>query len=118
VAAGTIETFMERSLERARKLDRGEQLPSEITVTFEDPSELLQVLSTQRVRLLHAVRAKPIPFSELAGALKRDRKAVRRDVSLLQSFGLIQTREEPNPGHGRRTVVERRAAKYRLVATI
>ena len=118
VASGNVEAFIERSLERARKLDRGDRLPSEITMTFEDPSDLLRVLSAQRVRVLHAVRARPTPVSELAGTLRRDRKAVRRDVSLLESFGLVETREEPNPGHGRRRVVEPRAAKYRLVATI
>ena len=118
VASGTVEAFIERSLERARKMDRGERLPSEITMTFEDPSDLLRVLSAQRVRVLHAVRARPTPVSELAGTLGRDRKAVRRDVSLLESFGLVKTREEPNPGHGRRRVVEPRAAKYQLVATI
>ena len=87
-------------------------------MTFEDPSDLLRVLSAQRVRVLHAVRARPTPISELAGTLRRDRKAVRRDVSLLESFGLVKTREEPNPGHGRRRVVEPRAAKYQLMATI
>jgi predicted transcriptional regulator len=118
VASGTVEAFTGRSLERARKMDCGERLPSEITMTFEDPSDLLRVLSAQRVRVLHAVRARPTPVSELAGTLRRDRKAVRRDVSLLESFGLVKTRDEPNPGHGRRRVVEPRAAKYRLVATI
>jgi predicted transcriptional regulator len=87
-------------------------------MTFEDPSDLARVLSTERVRVLHAVRAKPAPVSELALTLRRDRKAVRRDVSLLESFGLVHAREEPNPGHGRRRVIEPRAAKYQLVATI
>ena len=118
VSSGTVEAFIGRSLERARKLDRGDRLPSEITMTFEDPSDLVRVLSTERVRVLRAVRAKPAPVSELAAILKRDRKAVRRDVSLLQYFGLVNTREEPNPGHGRRKVIEPRAAKYQLVATI
>ena len=118
VASGPVEAFIERSLERARKMDRGERLPSEIRMTFEDPSDLVRVLSAERVRVLRAVRAKPTPVSELATTLRRDRKAVRRDVSLLESLGLLKTREEANPGHGRRRVVEPRAAKYQLVATI
>jgi len=118
VASGNIDAFIARSLERARKLDRGERLPSEIRMTFEDPSDLVRVLSAERVRVLHAVRAKPAPVSELAVTLRRDRKAVRRDVSLLESFGLLQTREESNPGHGRKKVIEPRAARYQLVATI
>jgi predicted transcriptional regulator len=118
VSSGAVDAFIGRSLERARKMDRGERLPPEITMTFEDPSDLARVLSAERVRVLHAVRTKPAPVSELAVTLRRDRKAVRRDVSLLESFGLVNAREEVNPGHGRRKVIEPRAAKYRLVATI
>jgi predicted transcriptional regulator len=118
VASSPVSAFIDRSLERARKMDRGERFSSEITLTFEDPSDLVRVLSAERVRVLRAVRAKATPVSELAVALKRDRKAVRRDVSLLESFGLVRTREEPNPGHGRRIVVEPLAAKYQLVASI
>jgi predicted transcriptional regulator len=87
-------------------------------MTFEDPSDLVRVLSTERVRVLRAVRAKPAAVSELAATLRRDRKAVKRDVALLESFGLVSGREEINPGHGRRRIIEPRAAKYQLVATI
>jgi len=118
VSSGTAEAFIGRSIERARKIDRGEKLAFEITMTFEDPSDLVRVLSPERLRLLGAVRAKPAGVSELAATLKRDRKAVRRDVSLLRSLGLVNVREERNPGHGRRRVIEPRARKYRLVATI
>ena len=118
VSSGTVEAFIGRSLERARKMDRGEKLPSEISMTFEDPADLVRVLSAERVRVIHAVREKPAPVSELAVTLRRDRKAVKRDVSLLESFGLVSGREEINPGHGRRRIIEPRAAKYQLVATI
>ena len=118
VLSGSAEEFAGRSLERARKMDRGEKLPSEITMTFEDPADLVRVLSAERVRVIHAVREKPAPVSELAATLRRDRKAVKRDVSLLESFGLVNARDEINPGHGRRRIIEPRAAKYQLVATI
>ena len=39
VSSGSVETFLGRSLERAKKIDRGQRLPSEITVTFEDPAK-------------------------------------------------------------------------------
>jgi predicted transcriptional regulator len=118
VSSGTVEAFIGRSLERARKMDRREELPAEITMTFEDPADLVRILSPERVRVLRSVRAKPAPVSELAVTLRRDRKAVRRDVSLLESFKLVSTREEVNPGHGRRRIIEPRAAKYQLIATI
>ena len=58
-------------------------------MTFEDPADLVRVISAERVRVIHAVREKPAPVSELAATLRRDRKAVRRDVSLLESFELV-----------------------------
>ncbi len=118
VSSGSVEAFIGRSLERARRLDRGEKLAPEITMTFEDPADLVRVLSAERVRVIHALREKPAPVSELAATLRRDRKAVKRDVALLESFGLVNSREEINPGHGRKRVIEPRAAKYQLVATI
>jgi predicted transcriptional regulator len=118
VGTGTSETFFERSLTRARKLDRGEALPVEMRLTFEDPADLLRLLTAQRVRVLHAVRKQPAPVSDLARLLKRDRTAVRRDVKVLLSFGLVKTYEESNPGHGRRKIVRPLASKYELVATI
>ena len=118
VSSGSVEAFIGRSLERARRLDRGEKLAPEITMTFEDPADLVRVLSAERVRVIHALREKPAPVSELAATLGRDRKAVKRDVTLLESFGLVNAREEINPGHGRRRIIEPLAAKYQLVATI
>ncbi len=118
LTTGTVDDFFARSRARARRLDRGEKIRPEVTVVFEDPSDLIQVLSTERIRVLYAVRANPIPVSQLAVDLKRDRQAVRRDVRLLESFGLLKTREVPNPGHGRKRMVTPLAARYRLVANI
>ena len=103
---------------RAQKLDRGEKLLPEMRLTFEDPADLLRVLTAQRVRVLDAVRRNPAPVSELAAVLKRDRTAVRRDVRVLTTFGLVNTHEETNPGHGRRKIVAPLASKCELVTTI
>ena len=118
VMTDAAESFFVRSGERARRLDRSEKLPAQITVAFEDPADLVRVLSVERVRVLRHVRRRPAPVSKLAGELKRDRQGVRRDVNLLESLGLLTTREEPNPGHGRRRIVEPLAEKYQLIAMI
>jgi predicted transcriptional regulator len=118
VSTGTAEAFFERSLNHARNLDRGEKLPAEMRLTFEDPADFLRALTAQRVRVLHAVRKKPAAVSDLAIVLKRDRTAVKRDVTILISLGLVKSHEETNPGHGRRNIIEPLASKYELVATI
>lgn len=103
---------------RARKLDRGEKLAREMRLTFENPADLIRALTGKRVELIHTIRLKAIAVSELAVTLKRDRAAVDRDVKVLESLGLVTTRMESNPGHGRRKVVQPLAAKYELFATI
>src|ERR1022692_514363 len=83
---GTVDEFFKRSKVRAEKLDRGEKLPAEFRITFEDPADLLRVLSAERLRVLYAIRKKTKPtISGLAIILKRDRRAVSRDVKLLRS---------------------------------
>jgi predicted transcriptional regulator len=118
LGTGTADAFFRRSAARAEKLDRGERLLPEMRLTFEDPADLLRVLTAQRVRVLDAVRKNPAPVSELAAVLKRDRTAVRRDVRILMTYGLVNTREETNPGHGRRRIVGPLASKCELVTTI
>lgn len=118
VTADGAAGFFRRAREHARRLDRGASLAPEITVTFENVGDMLRVLSAERVRLLRVARERATPISDLANGLDRDTRAVSRDVDLLESFGLLRTRYESNPGHGRRRIVEPRAAKYQLTATI
>lgn len=126
VSTGTVEEFFERAhedakKEDAKKMDRGELLPLEIRVTFEDPIEMLRALSAERMKVIKTVRkhhATRPTVSKLAVMLKRDRKAVSRDVKVLESLGLLKTRELSNPGHGIMKVVESLAEKYYLTATV
>ena len=119
VDTGTVAEFFERSKVHAEKLDRGEKLPAEFRITFEDPADLLRAISPERLRVLYTIRKKTKPtISRLAVILKRDRRAVSRDVKLLEGLGLLRTRNEVNPGHGAMTVVEPLAEKYHLEATV
>jgi predicted transcriptional regulator len=115
---GTLDEYVERSRERAKKLDRGEKLAPEIRLTFEDPADLLRVLAGERLRVLRTIREQRTTVSGLAAILRRDRKAVSRDVKLLESLGLLKTYRESNPGHGVNTIVEPLAKKYHLTATL
>ncbi|SPF55480.1 conserved hypothetical protein [Candidatus Sulfopaludibacter sp. SbA4] len=121
VGTGTVEEFFKRAHEDARKMDRRELLPPELRVTFEDPIDMLRALSVERMRVIKTLQkhhtTKPT-VSRLAVMLKRDRKAVSRDVKVLESFGLLKIREQLNPGHGRMKVIEPLAAQYYLTATI
>jgi predicted transcriptional regulator len=115
---GSTEDFFDRLLEHAKKLDKGETLPPGITITFEDPENLLEVLTSERVRLLRKVKGESLQISALASGLKRDVRAVSRDVSLLEKAGLLRTRYQSNPGHGRMKIVEPVAQQYKLTANL
>jgi predicted transcriptional regulator len=117
VVTDGVEGFFSRAREHARKLDRGEKLEPELVISFEDASEMMKVLSAERLRLLRASKI-ATPVSVLAGTLKRNARAVSRDIDLLESFGLLRTRYVPNPGHGRRRIVESSAKRYQLIASI
>jgi predicted transcriptional regulator len=117
IYADGFEGFSKRAVARARKLDASEKLKAEVSITFESALEMLQVLTPQRIRLIEMTRTQPHTVSGLATALGRDPKAVRRDIAKLESVGVLRTRQEINPGHGRVKIVEPAAANVELRAS-
>ena len=118
IRTGSANDFFSRIRGHAGKLDRGKRLPAAITITFENPAELLNVLTSERVRLLRRAKAGSLPISDLASGLKRDVRAVSRDVVLLEKAGLLRTSYRTNPGHGRLKIVEPVARDYKLTARL
>src|SRR5580692_4746829 len=118
ITTETADQFFARIIENATKLDRGERIAPGITISFEDPLEMLEVLTAERVRLLRRAKKGAAPVADLASALKRDVHAVSRDVDRLEKAGLLRTSFETNPGHGRRKVVEPVAREFRLTANL
>jgi predicted transcriptional regulator len=118
IKTGSADEFFHRVRGRAEKLDRGEGLPAEMTISFEDPMELLSILTSERVRLLRRAKGGSLPISDLADGLKRDVRAVSRDVVVLERAGLLRTSYRANPGHGKLKIVEALARAYRLTANL
>jgi len=113
-----FEGYAKRALDRARRLDRKTPVRAEKTITFEDPLAMVEVLTAERLRLVKQLRAKPLTMTALANALNRDTSSVRRDVSRLEYFGVLRTREQVNPGHGRVKIVEPIARRYKLMTSL
>ena len=113
-----FEGFRRRSLELARKMDRGEKLRPEKSITFENPIEMAKVLTPERIRLYQIVKQRETSVTDLAQGLKRDRSSVSRDVRLLEMKGLLTTRQVANPGHGRVKMVTAPVEKLTLVAEL
>jgi predicted transcriptional regulator len=118
IGVESTDRFFARMRDNARKLDRGEIMRPAITLSFENPADLLEVMTPARLRLMRQVRHQAISLSTLAAALSRDCSAVRRDVALLESKYLLRTRKATNPGHGVQTLIERAAASIELSATV
>jgi predicted transcriptional regulator len=114
-----VKGFFARAHKTARNLDRREPIAAETVITFEDASAMWRCLTPQRTRLIKFVKqSKGTPVAHLAAQLKRPRRAVDRDVSLLESTGLVRTSFRTNPGHGRIKIVEPVAHKYQLTTTL
>lgn len=109
-------SMTERSMARARKLDAGEPIEPENIISFEDPLDLLELLSVERIRLLKAARGEALPVDELARRLGRPRPSVMRDIKRLEALGVLERRKESNPGHGQRTLVQTIGERFELTA--
>ena len=64
IKSGSVDEFFKSVRENAKKLDRGETIEPGITITFEDPLEMLEFLSAERVRLLRRAKSGALPISQ------------------------------------------------------
>ena len=106
----------ERGVAVARALDRGEPLPFSRTVVEIDLAAFSKTLTEKRIALFDLVKRNPYSVTELADKTGRDPSAVRRDVELLESAGMVRTVRERNPGHGTRRVVSAAASRFWMEA--
>ena len=100
------------------KSRRRESLPEECVISFEDPAEMLKLLTTARLALLRAIKDQPGSISQLAQRLHRNRGTVKRDVDQLANYGLVEVESTVLPGHGRMKAIHLRAERLRLEASI
>jgi predicted transcriptional regulator len=118
ITTGTDEEFFRRGKELARKLDKGERIPAENIITFEDPEDILELITAARVGLFRAVKEEPGSIADIARRLHRDRSAVKRDVDILAAAGLVQVEAKPISGHGRMKLVTAVADRFQLTAQV
>ena len=118
IRVGTAREFFDRGRQYAQRARVGKRLPESHLITFEDPADMMQVLSPAKLKLLQTVKAHPGSIGSLASRLGRDRSAVTREVALLERFGLVLVAEEVHPGHGRMKKVSPVAGEIRLQAVI
>jgi predicted transcriptional regulator len=118
IKTGTEENFFKRGRHLAKAADRGDSLPDERIVSFEDPAEVMKLITTARLALFRAVKEMPGSITQISERLHRDRSAVKRDVDELERAGLVTIANKVLPGHGRMKEVRATANRFSLQAEV
>lgn len=110
--------FFRRGRVLARLADAGQPLPEERTISFEDPADLLRLLTASRLDVFRSVKREPGSITVIADRLHRDRSAVKRDVDQLAQVGLVTIETKTLPGHGQMKEIRASAGTFRLEAMV
>ena len=116
--AGNEQEFFRRGKVLARLADAGQPIPEERTVSFEDPADLLRLLTASRLEVFRSVKGEPGSITDIAGRLHRDRSAVKRDVDQLAQVGLVTIEIKTLAGHGHMKEIRAAAGIFRLEAMV
>jgi predicted transcriptional regulator len=111
-----LDDFLGRARRLARLADTGNSIPESFAITFEDPADMLAILTPARLALFRAIKKSPGSIASIAQTMNRDRSAVTRDVAALGKAGPVTVTEETHPGHGRMKEVRARAKSIKLEA--
>lgn len=118
VKTASEEDFFKHGRNLAQAADRGDPLPDEHIVSFEDPGDLMKLVTVARLALFRSVRDMPGSITQISERLHRDRSAVKRDVDELARAGLVMVEEKSLPGHGRMKEVRATAKRFSLQAEV
>ena len=118
IKTGTEYDFFRRGRQLAQAADRGQPLPEESTISFEDPADVVKLITAARLALFRAIKEMPGSITEISERLHRDRSAVKRDVDELARAGMVTVSEKVLPGHGRMKEVRATAQQVSLMAVV
>lgn len=108
--------FFKRGKDLARLADRGQPIPEERIISFEDPVEVGKIMTAGKLAVFRAIKEHPSSITRLAERLHRDRSAVKRDVDDLEKIGLVVVQSKTLPGHGLMKEVSVTANHFKLEA--
>lgn len=112
------DSFLKRGKRLAKLADAGKAIPQELVISFEEPGDLLRLLTAARLDLFRAIKEHPDSITCIAKRLHRDRSAVKRDVDQLAEAGLVLIEKQVHPGHGQMKQVRVAAKAFRLEAQL
>lgn len=118
VRTSDVDGFFLRAKDAAQRADQGHNFEGKITLSFEDPQEMFNVLSEARRRLILEIMNEPKTINQLTNSLHRKRWSITKDINLLEKMGLVVSQRKSNPGHGIQKIVRSIAPKIEMVATL
>ena len=75
IKTGTTADFFKRGRKVAKLADQGARLAEEQIISFEDPGDVLRLLTTARLALFRTIKERPGSITDVAERLQ-DRKSV------------------------------------------
>lgn len=96
----SAEDFFTRGKSIASLADQGMLEKESRVVSFENSEDLARVVSAAKIDLFRTVRSHSGSITDISKRLNRDRSAVKRDIDVLQSIGLVDVLTMKNAGHG------------------
>lgn len=118
IRTGKVDDFFSRAREAALRADRGEMFEEKVTISFEDPQQMLTLLSGGRRRIMLEVTKRPQTVQELANVLKRSRATIAKEIRYLEEKGLLSRKKEQAEKNGSEVFVEAVAPQIELVAML
>jgi predicted transcriptional regulator len=94
------EYFFTRGKSIASLADQGMLEKESRIVSFEHAEDLARVVSAAKIDLFRTIRSHSGSITDISKRLNRDRSAVKRDIDVLQSIGLLNVQTMKNAGHG------------------
>ena len=76
IKTATEDDFFQRGRELSKALDRSEPIVAERIVSFEDPAEVVKLITKARLALFRAVKESPGSITQISQRLHRDRSAI------------------------------------------
>ena len=118
IKTGNEADFFRRGRKLAKSADKGTKIQAHRILSFEDPADVLRLLTPARLVLFKTVSQHPGSISEVASRLGRDRSAVTKDVAEMEKAGLLKVTSKILPGHGRMKEVSAAAKRFQLQAEL
>ena len=118
IKTSSPEEFFKRGRKIAKLADAGDPIPAQKILSFENPADVLKLLTPARLAVFQATRDQPGSITAISEHLKRDRSAVKRDINALEKAGLLKTESRVLPGHGRMKQVRLAARRFKLEARL